>query len=371
MADRIRAFIRPGTLLWCAVVCSLALLVGLPRTPGRARAQPPAAGVRAAGLYRHATWAKYQWFAGAQTSYSKTKSPYIDKPAAIPDAMRADFVKTMAENGVGTIFFFVGSLKEGGEIPLWPVTELSPWHGQEAPIRRMQRELQKAAPGTRTLAWIGGRHKGHERGHIDLADPATRAGIAALSRRLTGPEFGFDGVHLNIEPTLERDEHLLALLDDVSKALPKGKILSFAGTMVLPYVASLPKLRDRFWSEGYLKEVAARVDQMAFMTYDTAITSPAVFQWFLALQARTLLSLSVEANPEIELFLGVPSYREESQFHNSDIENVGTAVDALSAALPEIGSGRANLSGLAVYASWTTSETDWRVIRERFPVQSP
>ena len=371
MADRIRTFIRLGTLAWCAVVCALALAADPPHAVRRALAQPPAAAVRAAGRYRHATWAKYQWFAGAQTSYSKTKSPYAGKPEPITDPVRASFVKTMADNGVGTIFFFVGSLKEGGEIPLWPVIEMSPWHGQEAPIRTVQRALQAAAPGTRTLAWIGGRHKGHERGHIDLSDPATRAAIAALCRRLTGPEFGFDGVHLNIEPTLERDEHLLRLLEEVSKALPKGKILSFAGTMVLPYVASLPKLRDRFWSEGYLKEVAARVDQMAFMTYDTAITSPAVFQWFLALQVRTLLSLSVAANPQIELFLGVPSYREESQFHNSEIENVQTAVDAISAALPEIESGRANLSGLAVYASWTTSETDWRVIRERFPTRAP
>lgn len=363
MRNRTRRLLRLGVALGALVF----LAMGLPQLIARAVAEPEA-GAPAARRYRHATWAKYQWFAGSQTSFSKTDSPYADDPAPITDAMRERFASGMARHGVGTVFFFVGSLRQGGEIPLWPLLAGSPWRGKPAPIVAVTRALKKADPHARALAWIGGRHKGHERGHIDLSKPATRAAVAALARRLTGPEFGFDGVHLNIEPTLERDEHLLALLEDVSKALPRGKVLSFAGTMVLPYMASLPKLRERFWSEGYLQEVAGRVDQIAFMTYDTAITSPAVFQWFLALQARTLLSLSAGANPGIEIFLGVPSYREDSRFHNSEVENVRTAVDALSAALPEIEVGRENLSGLAVYASWTTSEADWGVITERFPV---
>ena len=49
-------------------------------------------------------------------------------------------------------------------------------------------------------------------GPLDLADPATRAGICALRRYLL--DLGFDGIHYDIEPLQRDDAALHALLDD-------------------------------------------------------------------------------------------------------------------------------------------------------------
>lgn len=323
----------------------------------------------APGDYRHATWVRYQWFAGAATRFSKSESPYATDPAALTDEDYRAFARSLAKNRVDTLFVFVGSLGENGALPLWPI-ERREALGESGPlpIARLRTALaEEGVADARLLAWLGGRHEGYDRGFIDLSKPAIRQAVAAHAARLTGPEIGFDGIHLNIEPTLEGDENLLATLDAVRTAIPAKALLSFAGTMVLPYVAKLPRLRNRFWTESYLEEVATRVDQIAFMTYDTSISSPRLFRWFLRRQAALLVEGTHAANPECEVYLGVPSYREESPHHASAAENVENATKALAMAARAMGPERASLRGVAIYAAWTTNEDDWALIRKAFP----
>lgn len=396
-----------GTLGFRLIAAALLLVLLCPRLQ--------AAQIAAAPL-EHATWVRYQWFAGAQTAFSKTSSPYAQNPPLLDEIERTHFARRLAQNNVHTIFVFAGSFSKGGMVPLWPVEDGSPFVSAAAPaaatpatrisipeppakeaiqetkpevtvdvaapvkeepaeeatpvsnlpIATLRRELDATGESIRVLAWLGGRHAGYERGHIDLSDKETRANIVKLAMRLVSPEFGFDGIHLNIEPTLNEDRNLLLLLEEVKTALPKGKVLSFAGTMVMPFLAGLPKLRERFWSEAYLREVASRTDQIAFMTYDTSITSASLFHWFLAQQAKSLARLTYEANPGCEIFFGVPSYREDSPWHRSEAENVGNATSALAEAFSEMGPERKIVKGLAIYASWTTSDEDWEIIQRAF-----
>ena len=318
----------------------------------------PAPGPPAHVYAGNAVWARYQWFSGVPGPFHRTASPYRLGRAPLPASEIEAFADRLRENRIRNVFIFTGSLDPEGRYPLWPLDDA---HAPFPPAATFAR-LRARAPGLRILAWVGGVHAGYKRGQMDLDRPAVRANAARLCARLV-QEAGFDGVHLNIEPTRNDDDEYIALLATVRRAIPPGAILSVAGPELLPVVPPIRPFGSHFWDPAYAARVAARVDQIACMTYDTFMPFPKLHRAYIRSQTRALVRAARMGNPRTEVLLGVPSYDEHNISHVRHVETLDNTLRGIRAGLGDLKEGTAPFAGVAIYASWTTDEGEWRAYR--------
>jgi hypothetical protein len=230
------------------------------------------------------------------------------------------------------------------------------------------RALNAAAPEVRVQAWLGipllpdRGLVASEVGHADLSDPATRATIVAFAARVAR-DGGFDGVHLDPEPAADGDPHLLTLLEEVRMAVGREAVLSIATPRIRPFLAeaALPPVGPLAWSAGYYREVARRVDQIALMTYDSALPHPRLYRQWGRFQVIAL-SRALEGT-EVEVLIGVPTSREDTFTHRPWAESMESGLLGAIDGLNDVASRPKVVTGVAVYPYWETSEADWGVYR--------
>ena len=187
------------------------------------------------------------------------------------------------------------------------------------------RQVHALIPGVRVQAWLG--DEVAPSGGMDVESAATRARIVGAARQV--PVLGFDGVHLDLEPIGDADPGYLLLLSALRPVVhAAGRVLSVSAEQVEP----LPGTRwpmeaveghSSWWSAGYLRQVAARVDQVAIRSYDTALWSPSAYSGFVRDETATALAV---VPPDVALLIGVPAYHDvHSLEHSSSAETTGAA----------------------------------------------
>jgi hypothetical protein len=246
-------------------------------------------------------------------------------------------VARLKTTGIRDLFVHSGPLSDDGS--------LDPALRPRA--RWLTSALHRALPQVRVQAWLGALVGG---GHLDLADPATRARIVASARAVVAD--GFDGVHLDLEPLADGDAGCLTLLTQVRAVTP---FLSVAAPQVRPLGwLSWPALHPHWWSAGYLHEVATRVDQVAVMTYDTGMPAGALYAGYL--HRETELALRA-VPPDVSLLIGLPAYRSTALGHFSSAETVSAAIRGVRLAISPVPPDRP--LGVALYVDFTATARDW------------
>lgn len=210
------------------------------------------------------------------------------------------------------------------------------------------------SPTFRVMPWVGGhRHK-----TARVQDAAWRARFAAASARLVTRFPRLAGVHVNVEPCASGSADLLALLDGVRGALPAGKLLSISA-----YPPPLPsEAPDQVhWDEAYVRAVARRVDQIAFMMYDSSAQHP----WSYQRQVRRWTGQVLAWSAPAAVLLGVPAYEDEwAVYHRPEVENLDNGLAGVHAGLSD--PLPAAYQGIAVYCEWEMNDAKWRTLREEF-----
>lgn len=259
----------------------------------------------------------------------------------------------LQQHRITDIYFHVGPLTAVGLIP----PEKYPYAGL------LLEAMRARAPDIMLHAWIGQVEK-KGGGPLDISDGATRANIVSTAAALV--ELGFDGIHYNIEPISSGDPDLLALLDDTAAVTrARGRLLSIATDELTPlpgleYVARLFVRQAGLWREDYYRAVAARTDQVAVMMYDTAVP----FDWLYgAVVAWETWRLRGIIGTDTTLFMGVPTYEEEHFGFHPEAENMRSGLRGIGIGLALDGPDTGPEVGAAVYANWTTDETEWAIWR--------
>ncbi len=154
-------------------------------------------------------------------------------------------------------------------------------------MRAFLATARRVAPELRVLPWVGGLRKGYRRqraGTIELADLAQRQRLVAEARGLV--DEGFDGMHLNVEPVDDGNDEFLALL---ARAAHRGGGRPSALDRRHPPSAGACPARPNFaWRPDYYARVAATVDQIVIMAYDTALPTPAFYRRYVRWAARSV-----------------------------------------------------------------------------------
>lgn len=223
-------------------------------------------------------------------------------------------------------------------------------------------EFRQFNQGTKLLAWIGvpvlnPRRLGPD-GWVDLGDEMERTKIVNFAKNLL--KVGkFDGIHLDVEHINDGDAGFLALLDEMKVAIGPDHLVSAAANDWQPTTVNyLPVLGRYKWSGNYFKKVSERVDQITVMTYDSFLPTGWLYRLWLREQVRGL-SRNLAHSPA-ELLIGVSVSREHTSTHDPRAENLINGLAGTCAALISSSEARRVVDGIAIYASWEATESDWK-----------
>jgi hypothetical protein len=231
-----------------------------------------------------------------------------------------------------------------------------PPHDREQ-MRAFLAAAHRVSPDLRILPWVGGLRAGYRRqraGTLQLADLNQRQRIVAEVRGLV--DEGFDGVHLNVEPVDDGNDEFLALLRALRTAVGPGHVLSIAATRPAP--VGLPRAPNFAWSPGYYARVAATVDQIVIMAYDTALPTPSLYRRYVRWAARSVAGALDASGSDARVLMGVPTYDTWGFMHRRGVETPENALAGVVAGLRGLGAG-GTFEGVALYAEWTTDADDW------------
>jgi len=215
--------------------------------------------------------------------------------------------------------------------------------------------LKSTQPDLNVQAWIG-----IPLGYVDLSDTVVRKEIAEFCADLAR-DGGFDGIHLDPEPISSDDTQVIALLDEIRITLGPEIGLSIATRRVWPILPGVqwPLVREVAWGTNYYREVAKRVDQIAVMSYDSAMPLPCLYRQWMRFQVIEI-SRAVDG-VDVQLFFGVPTSEEKTWTHWPSAENIRSGLQGLIDGLNDAEARPTTVTGVAIYPHWDTDEIEWAI----------
>jgi len=254
--------------------------------------------------------------------------------------------------GIRDLYVHAGPLEHDGSLPLSKVSPRARWFTSA---------MRAAAPDVRVQAWLGDIVQPGKNPGMDLDDPAVRTRVVASSAAVL--DQGFQGIHFDFEPVQSGSAGFLAVLDETRVLTGKRDVpLSVAAAQLEPLwrVNALPLLltgEGKWWSQDYFAEVARRVEQIAVMSYDTAMPLESLYGGYVAQQTK----LALEATPaSTDLLMGLPAYWESNPSHWGHAETVTAAVRGARLGL---GNSTRQTFGLALYVDFTATPEHWSAYR--------
>jgi hypothetical protein len=298
-----------GSLTWLAVEGSASLPAAIPATGGD-------------GL-----WLGHAWVDGQETS-----------------ADLSTLVTRVRQDGIRDLLVHDGPLSANGSLD----PRLSPR------ARWLVSTVHKLLPGVRVQAWLGDLVGP---GNLNLDSPATRSRILQSVDQALGD--GFDGIHFDMEPVDSGDQGYLDLLAATHRLTrERHKILSIAAEQVEPLSglsvpAGIIAGQSHYWSASYLSALARHVDEVALMTYNTAMPFGATYSGFVRLETGIALRAMP---PGVHLLIGLPAYPTALPAHTG-AETVADGIRGVRLALGS--SSQPRSIGVAMYADFTATRADW------------
>ncbi|MBA3823127.1 MAG: hypothetical protein H0X24_04365 [Ktedonobacterales bacterium] len=229
--------------------------------------------------------------------------------------------------------------------------------------------LHSRLPELRILAWIGQIYRvGADPSEdiIDLARSQTRDNITETAELFTS-KLGFDGIHYDIEPVPNNDNHFLDLLDATRQRIGAGKVLSLSTPNWIPVarvtdvLQTLRNQQNVWWTTYYYGTVSKHVDQIVAMMYNTGMPTAPLYELVVQQETAHILRTTATASPTTHVIIAIPTYTAPASraFHAS-AENMRTGLRAVIGGLNE-DEGLSAFMGVAVYPEWLTSDADWAI----------
>jgi glycosyl hydrolase family 18 (putative chitinase) len=333
-----RRFIRAALIILLVIVIVSALAGGY--TYHRLTATVTSYAGSRFNTNQNAVWLEHSWSGAPQSPQSY-------------DALAAQ----LRREGIAYVYAHVGPLKSDGTIP----TSLAPNASAFAAA------LHERIPGIKVFAWIGQLEAASGAPAdetVNLADSSVRAAIVATAAGFVR-DGGFDGVHYDIEPIRNNNAHFLDLLIETRAALPSGALISVSAQKWAPnaHLADLLYRTGRggqWWTSYYYAAVAAHVDQLAVMTYDSGMPTSQAYEIFVQQETKHILAAVRSANHPPEVLIGIPTYTGDNAWFHASAENMRTALSGVIAGLNS-DKDTHPFVGVAIYRLAVTTPADRRV----------
>ncbi|MEU6051241.1 glycosyl hydrolase family 18 protein [Streptomyces xanthochromogenes] len=264
------------------------------------------------------------------------------------------FAAKVRGSGIKDLFVHTGPLDHDGTLPAARYPRAG-W---------LVAGVHRRLPNVRVQAWLGDELASEGPVGLRLDNETTRTSVVTTARQVLD-RARFDGVHFDLEPLPSGDRNYLALLDSLhALTRARGALLSVAAHQIDP----LPALHTaadgltghgKWWAQSYFGQVARRVDQIAVMSYDTAMPVQSLYGGYVARQ--TALALQVTPK-QTDLLMGLPFYDDETLTHHGSAETVEAAVRGARLGLARTDRHRQNF-GVALYVDFAERADDWAAYR--------
>ena len=288
-----------------------------------------------------ALWLGHAWVDGRKTAADVTA-----------------LARELEGTGIRDVYVHTGPLEHDGSLPLAKVSPRARW---------FTAAMRAAAPAVRVQAWLGDVVQPAKSPGMDLDDPAVRSRVVASSAAVL--DQGFQGIHFDFEPVHSGSAGFLAVLDETHVlTAARGVPLSVAAAQIDPlwHANAIPlalRGEGKWWSQDYFRQVADRVEQIAVMSYDTAMPLESLYGGYVAKQTKLALEVTP---PSTDLLMGLPAYWESNPSHWGHAETVQAAVRGARLGLGT--SNRQNF-GLALYVDFTATPEHWAAYRDGWCVR--
>jgi hypothetical protein len=286
----------------------------------------------------NAVWLEHTWSGSLHTSAE------YDQLAATLKARQITFV-----------YAHVGPLESNGTIP----EDRAPY------AQRFAAAMHARLPSLRVLAWIGQNEAASGNAPenvVALENSSVRTHIALTATRFV-KVYGFDGVHYDIEPIVNNDARFLDLLDETRTALPASAMISIAGQKWAPNATIADWVHqsgraDAWWTSYYYSRVAAYVDQIAVMTYNTAMPTAPAYSLVVKQQTQNILAAVRSVGRPPQVLFGIPTYPGNDRWYHDSAENMASGLAGVTAGLNS-DTASSPFAGVAIYRFALTSDDSW------------
>lgn len=273
----------------------------------------------------------------------------------ITEAQVFALTERLRQHQMGTVYAYTAYLRADGT-----------WSAQEperiASVMQFIEWFRQFYPEAELYAWVGVPVEAPDIPYRGDDETLHRA-VADFSKRVVD-EYGFDGVHLNVEQIWNGDEGYLALLRQVRQTVGNQVFVSVtippdwspigAGIPVPPLIVP-----GTVWERDYKQSVALLVDQMVVMAYNSGLGAPSDYTQWMAYQVQTFAESISELGGGTEIVIGIPTYDDAPPGHYASVENVLTAVEGVKLGLQQADDAADFVVGTAIYASWETDDQEW------------
>ncbi len=279
----------------------------------------------------------------------------------------------LRDNRIGTVYAYISWLK----VDLtWAGirTETNSFTDVEQYVTRFVQQFRLVYPEAVLYAWVSvPTNTLGIPARLDITD--LQRTVSAFCARMI-EEFGFDGVHLDIEQVWDGDEDYLQVLRMVRARLGIETPISVAMTpdwspedVDFPVPAGIAP--GTFWSKEYKQSVALLTDQIAVMAFNSGLNNegnntPTHYSQWMAYQVVAFSEAVAELNTDTQIVIGIPTYDDELPGHDTQVETIPAAIQGVRMGLEQAGESADIVQGIALYAEWTTDDSEWTLFKSNW-----
>lgn len=285
----------------------------------------------------------------------------------LADEHLREYAETLKNNGIKYAYLFAGPYGEDGHLPDYAFATTA--------IRSVKR-LKEYYPEIVILPWVGG----VQNKTVHLQDAVWVAQAIADTKKLV-ETLDVPGVHVDFEYILPGDPYLDQTIgkeqpgqreaygntvNNFHKKLREAMPHAFVSSVVL---ATSPDTKPwkRKTSMVELSILTQYVDQLAFLYYDTAIHSQALFEKNCNLLLQDIQTL--KNNNDIQYLIAIGTFINEPELHkyrNVKIESIPNSLETIKQEVLRLDSTAQIVDGIALYGDWTTEKVEWEEFRKHW-----
>ena len=288
---------------------------------------------------KNATWIAHTWVGDNHT----------------PQEYQQLFQRLQHEQ-ITSIYAHVGPLEHDGSIPLTRY----PYAAKFATL------LHQYSASFKLYAWMGQIYQIGATANdddLDISQPAVRQLIANTAGIFTNT-LAFDGIHFDIEPIPNNDNHFLDLLDETRTVIGKNHLISIATPNWIPIarvadvMEAVTNRTNVWWTTYYYLAVSQHVDQIVVMLYNTDMATAPLYQALVQQETAHVLRAVQRGSYQTHVIIGIPTFKGSSRAFHDSAENMHTGLNGIISGL-NYSTFHSAFQGVAVYPEWLTTNDDW------------
>lgn len=286
---------------------------------------------------------------------------------ARPADQMARLVGRLHENNIGTVYARVSWLRDD---LTWAghAEQNDGFDAVRESVQRFAVQFKTMYPEVTLYGWVDFPVNRGPQGYR-LNDPAAQAAVADFSLVIL-TELGFDGVFLNVSPVLEPNaDDFVGLLQRIKlKVGDNGPVAVAVPPDYTPAAENVPQsplyAPGTAWSKQFKQRVALLTDEIALTPYSTGLNDRLAYVDWLAYQVESYARAVAELDTSAQIVVGIPTYDSDPPLQNASVENISAALEGVEKGMELAGGASQYVGGVALFAEWTTDDTEWRLFNQ-------